>query len=222
MTSDPNCLKPIPVPEKRIPKQTQSAPQEMTDSRSSLVMVFDDFAKADDVVAELVAAGFSAGNLGLLKPDRRARLLPISGEAVPLTIGGYVVGHAVIGGLLGLTAGTAAGIVAGISTPSLALGIGMAAAASITGAIMGGVVGGDSSRNDDRADLPTARDYQRFRREGKTLVVLSGDSSQLERARTVLEQVPPGETGLHSTQGHAFHIHPGRGVLALARGQIRP
>ncbi len=222
MTSDPNLLKPVPALEPKIPKPAQPAPPELADSRSAMVMVFDDFAKADAVVAELVAAGFSAGSLGLFKPDRKARLLPISGDAVPMTIGGYVVGHASMGGLLGLGAGTAAGIVAGITTSSLALGVGMAAAAGITGAIMGGVVGGDSSRNDDRADLPTARDYQRFRREGKTLVVLSGDSFQLERARAVLEQVPLAGTGLHSTQGHAFHIHPGRGVLALARGQIRP
>ena len=81
------------------------------------------------------------------------------------------------GGLIGFSSGLIAGL------PALGTGLGVAAplAGMLAGAWIGGVAGIDEAHRAD--ELPNREDYEAMLKEGKALLVISGDDKERERVQ---------------------------------------
>jgi len=162
----------------------------------TVVGLFDTFATAQNVVQELVNAGFPRSDISLLANDRRGEYARAVGGTESATGEGAAagaIGGGVLGGVLGLLVGIGALAIPGIG-PVLAAGplaaalgtAGATAAAgagigAVTGGLLGALVGAGIPESD-------AHFYAEGVRRGGTLVILKASDDMANRAHDIMQR----------------------------------
>ena len=103
------------------------------------------------------------------------------------------------GGLIGFSSGLVAGL------PALGTGLGIAAplAGMLAGAFIGGVAGIDETHRG--GELPSHEDYEAMLREGKGLLVISGDDKERERVQNEMLTLGAEKVYQHPPLHHVIH-----------------
>ena len=139
------------------------------------------------------------------EPPRELRSRRTS-KVSALRIAGYVLGGlGVIGGgagaVVGFLAGSSLFIIPGVG-PVLFAG---AMASGITGGLVGGLVGAMTGWGVKDAQI---RDYEQQLRDGKSLVVITGDPAALAAAEEELRAAGAVQTTLHAETADSGRIDP--------------
>ena len=163
----------------------------------TVVGLFDDFTTAQNVVQDLVNAGFSRNDVSIAANQTAAGN---TGDAMTGTAAGAGEGHAVgkdagigagIGGAVGLLVGLGALAIPGIG-PVLAAGplaaaLSVTLGSTVTGAVVGGVVSGlVSALTHIGVPQDHAEYYAEGVRRGGTLVTVNAPDDQAEEAVDIL------------------------------------
>src|SRR5215211_2742286 len=156
----------------------------------TVVGLFDNFTEAQNVVQELVNAGFQRNDISLLASDRRgeySRAVGAGESAAGEGAAAGAVGGGVLGGGLGLLVGIGALAIPGIG-PVLAAGplaaaLGTAGASTLVGAgvgaAAGGIIGALVGAGIPEAD---ASFYAEGIRRGGTLLMVKAPDDMAQRA----------------------------------------
>jgi uncharacterized membrane protein len=156
-----------------------------------VVAVYDSAASAHEAVELLDSRGWGLKHVSLItrgEPSERDATQPIDqGDTMEK---GAAVGAAA-GAALGLLAGSALFIIPGIG-PVVFAG---AMASGITGGLVGGIVGAMSNWGIKQDHM---RHYEQDVRNGKTLVVVTGDPQKLAEAESLLRDTPADKVTLHA------------------------
>lgn len=159
--------------------------------KDCVVGVFHSPTEAEAAVASLRDRGWSPAEVSLITRGSESELdatQPLDqGDSMEKSAG---LGAAA-GAALGLLAGSSLLIIPGIG-PVVFAG---ALASGITGGLVGGIVGAMSGwgiKEDHR------REYEQEIRDGKTLVVISGDPQKLAEAKSLLQDSPAESVTLHA------------------------
>lgn len=156
----------------------------------TIVALYDDFNVAQDVVTDLVEAGFSRENISLVASDatgEHARRYTGDNVDEDVTAGEGAGFGAVVGALVGLGVSLIPGIgpVLGAGPLAVALTAGIGAAA---GAITGGIT---AALIDMGVDEEDAGYYAEGLRRGGTLVSATVDEAWLDRVEEVMNRHHP-------------------------------
>lgn len=158
--------------------------------KDSVVAVFVNFSDAQDAVRQIEAAGLGA-HVSLVSRGNEQQLDAMG----PLDQGDDMEKNGAIGAATGATVGLLASsallVVPGIG-PVLFAG---AIASGITGGIVGGIVGAMSGWG---VKEDAAKEYEQELREGKSLVLASGDPLALAEVQGLLESSPAEQVNLHA------------------------
>lgn len=156
-----------------------------------VVAVFNSINDAHHAVAVLERRGWGSTHVSLITRGKESEL----DATQPMDQGdqmekGAAVGTAA-GAALGLLAGSALFIIPGIG-PVVFAG---AMASGITGGLVGGIVGAMSNWGIKQDHM---RYYEQEVRDGKTLVVVTGDPQKLAEAESLLRDSPAEKVALHA------------------------
>ncbi len=171
-----------------------------------LVSVFDDLETAKSVIENLNRQGFSPQKVELV--TRVVRNDFPETEPAQETTSSVLATGAVKGAGIGLGIGAGFGVAAAALTASPALAVGAMLYAGFAGGLIGGMGGADKADLDDSINLPTHDEYQRMLDEGNSLVVVCGTHEEVQRAETIVKDMPNAAGHQHRLHGHLFHEHP--------------
>jgi hypothetical protein len=163
----------------------------------TVVGLFDNFTDAQNVVQELVNAGFERSEISLLANDQRGEYSRAVGDTGESAAGegaaAGAIGGGVLGGVLGLLVGVGALAIPGIG-PVLAAGplaaaLGTAGASTLVGAGIGAAAGGIIGALVG-AGIPEedANFYAEGVRRGGTLVLVRSSDDMANRAYDVMQR----------------------------------
>ncbi len=173
----------------------------------ALVSVFDDLETAKSVIETLVRQGFPHQKVELVtrhvKNDFPENESPKNHE----TTSSVLANGAVKGAGIGLGIGAGFGVAAAALTASPALAVGAMLYAGFAGGLIGGMGGADKADLDDSINLPTHDEYQRLLDEGNSLVVVCGTHEEVQRAESIVKDMPNAGSHQHRLHGHLFHEH---------------
>ena len=177
----------------------------MENKNTAVFGIFSTISRADTAVSRLLSAGFDNSDISLLASDtRNSRELAHekNTKAPEGTTAGAVTGG-VLGGTLGLLAGIGALAIPGVG-PLIAAGPIMGALAGVgAGGAVGGIVGSLIGLGIPEYE---AKRYEGRVRDGGILVSVHCDTStEIERAKTILEQ--NGAEDVSSTGEKAVSTH---------------
>lgn len=166
-----------------------------------LVGVFDSVADAQDAAVRANQNGWREEHISLITHGRESNLSAIG----PVRQGDRMERTATLGGVAGAVAGFLAGsslfIIPGVG-PVFFAG---AMASGITGGLVGGLVGAMTGWGVKDAQI---RDYEQQLREGKSLVVITGDPAALASAEEELRAAGAVQTTLHAETADSGHVDP--------------
>jgi hypothetical protein len=163
----------------------------------TVVGLFDTISAAQNVVQELVNAGFARSDISLLASDRRGQYAREVGGTTESAAGegaaAGAVGGGVLGGLVGLLVGLGALAIPGIgpviAAGPLAAALGTAGATAVAGAgigaATGGVLGALVGAGIPEAD---ANFYAEGVRRGGTLVIVKATDNMANRAYDIMQR----------------------------------
>lgn len=156
-----------------------------------VVAVFKNAAEADTAVRDLASAGFGEQHVSVI----RRQMDPDPKTAEEMRLGDDSLHDAAIGGAVGGAAGAAGALIA-------ATGIGMVLMTgplmAITGAIVGALLGAMRGWGVHETNLKL---YEQEVARGKTLVVVSGDPTEVARAEQLLRLTKANDVHLHARTG---------------------
>jgi hypothetical protein len=163
----------------------------------TVVGLFDNFTEAQNVVQELVNAGFERNDVSLVANDARGEYSRAVGDTSESSTGegaaAGAIGGGVLGGVLGLLVGVGALAIPGIG-PVLAAGplaaaLGAAGASTVVGAGIGAAAGGVIGALVG-AGIPEedASFYAEGIRRGGTLVMVKSSDEMANRAYDVMQR----------------------------------
>ena len=160
-------------------------------SQDCVVGVFESLADAQEVLNELEDRGWNKADVSLVTRGKESEL----DATRPLDQGDQMEKSAALGAAagaaLGLVAGSALFIIPGIG-PVVFAG---AMASGITGGLVGGIVGAMSGWGIKEDHL---HEYEQQVRNGKTLVVVSGNPEKLAEAQSLLQDTAAEKVVLHA------------------------
>lgn len=154
----------------------------------TIVALYDDFDVAQDVLEDLIEAGFSRESISLMASDATGEYARrYTGGSEDVTAGEGAGFGAVVGTLIGLGVALIPGIgpVLGAGPLAVALTAGIGAAA---GAITGGITAGLIDMGVDEED---ASYYAEGLRRGGTLVSATVDEAWVDRAEEIMNRHNP-------------------------------
>jgi hypothetical protein len=156
-----------------------------------VVAVFKNTADADTAVRDLASAGFGERHVSVI----RRQMDPDPKTAEEMRLGDDSLHSAAIGGAIGGAAGAAGALVT-------ATGIGMVLMTgpllAITGAIVGALLGAMRGWGVHEMNL---KQYEQEVARGNTLVVVSGDPTDIARAEQLLRLTKADDVHLHARTG---------------------
>ena len=164
----------------------------VTNTRHTVVGVFDGPKHAEEALTGLKAQGFTPAQVSVVAQDKGD--VQQMAEGTEMAEGGGAAAGAmtggVLGGLTGFLVGISAMVIPGIG-PIVGTGIIVATLAGAgIGAAAGGLVGALTAQGVDEAD---AQEYEGHVKRGSILLTVHADSAAQERqARTVFEGVSGG------------------------------
>ena len=161
----------------------------------TVVGLFDDLAQAQNIVEELIQAGFAREEISLVARNEAEELetetsTDVVNDAVAAGAGQGATVGSVVGGTLGLLIGLGAIVIPGvgpvIAAGSIAAALGTAAVGAGVGAAAGGLAGGLTSVGVQPSDVAY---YTEGIRQGGVLVAVNAeDDREVEAAQTIVHR----------------------------------
>jgi Protein of unknown function (DUF1269) len=155
-----------------------------------VVGVYDSIEKAESAHRALLGAGFTSDHVSLI----RRHFDPEGETAAKLSLGDDSAREAAVGGALGGLAG-AAGAATLLSITGIGLILLTGPIVTLTGAIVGAFLGAMRGWGIHDTHI---REYEKLVEEGKVLLAVAGDSTEVEKAERLLRETKAAHVKLHA------------------------
>jgi uncharacterized membrane protein len=155
-----------------------------------VVGVYDSIAKAESAHRALLGGGLTTEHVSLIK----RHIDPKSEVAAKLSLGDDSAREAALGGALGGLAG-AAGAATLLSITGVGLILLTGPIVTLTGAIVGAFLGAMRGWGIHDTQI---REYEKLVEDGKVLIVVAGDPTEVEKAERLLRETQAAHVRLHA------------------------
>lgn len=157
------------------------------------VAVYSSAADANTAVSDLESVGFGSNHISVI----RRQLDPDPKTAAEMRLGDDSLHDAAVGGVVGGVVG-AVGAATLLTLTSVGLVLMTGPLVALTGAIVGAFLGAMRGWGIHEQNL---QQYEQLVAEGKTLVVVSGDPTEVSRAEQLLRLTKADQVHLHARTG---------------------